>query len=99
MGIAYVCDMCGRRMAESDEQRYIFKMEVYAAAPILEITQEDLEKDHSAEIRRLIEELRQQHPDEVDEAVYRAFHYDLCRSCQRKIINDPLVGLRGGGAG
>ena len=96
MGISYVCDICGRRMSENDEERYLFKMEIYAAAPMLELTEEDLAKDHSDEIRRLVEELRRGDPDEVDAAVYRGFHYDLCRSCQRRIVKDPIAALREG---
>jgi len=86
MGIIYACDICGRRMQENDDDRYIFKIEIYAAAPTLELTKKDLEKDHAAEIQRLVEQLSKQDPDQVESAVYRKFHYDLCRTCQKKIM-------------
>jgi hypothetical protein len=94
MAICYMCDICGRRMPENDEQRYIFKIEIHAAAPVLEITSEDLQRDHSAEMLRLVEQLRRQNPDQIGDAVYRAFQYDLCRACQQKVVADPIATLR-----
>lgn len=88
--IRYRCDKCGRMMTANDPQRFILKMEVYAAAAPLEFSRQDLEPDHTAEIDRLVEQLKQADPDEVENQTYRAFRFDLCRDCHRQLLSRPL---------
>jgi len=88
--IRYRCDGCGRWLADDDPARYIVRIEAFAAAPPLRITKADLERDHRAEIRRLIDELSQVSPDEVEDQVYRCFRFDLCSECYRSYIRNPL---------
>ena len=64
--IGYRCDVCGRKMAANDPNRYILKIETFAAAGPIEITQADLEKNHGEEIRQLIGTLSQQSQDQVE---------------------------------
>ncbi len=90
MAISYRCDMCDAKLAENSSERYIGKIEAYAAAAPLEITQADLEKDHQAEIRKTIEQLKNADLDEVEDGVYRSFHFDLCKACHRRYIRGPL---------
>jgi len=90
MAISYRCDLCGVKLAENSVDRYIVKIEAYAAAPPLEITPADLEKDHSSEISRTIEQLKTADLDEVEDGVYRSFHFDLCKACHRRYLKAPL---------
>ncbi len=88
--IRYKCDICGRSLEANDPARYIVRVEAFAAAGPLEITEADLKRDHKAEIKRLIDQLKQTSPDEVEDQVYRAFRFDLCGGCHRNYIGNPL---------
>jgi len=87
----FTCDMCGKDLLVSEEVRYVVKMEVYAAYDPMEITEEDLEKDHMEEISQLIEEMEDMDPQELEEGVYKSFRFDLCPSCQKKFVKRPLT--------
>jgi len=88
--IRYVCDGCGRVLEGDAPDRYVVKIEVFAAADQLVIRQEDLRRDHRAEIARLVEQLDRMHPDEIEDQTYRAFRFDLCRACHKEYIKKPV---------
>jgi len=56
----------------------------------LEITDQDLAKDIRAEIARLFRQLDGISEEEVQNEVYRQFEFDLCATCQRKYVRQPL---------
>jgi hypothetical protein len=93
--LVYRCDLCGTRMSANDPNRYILKIEAFAAAGPVEITQEDLRRDHKEEIRRLLDTLSRQSQDQIEDSVYRAFRYDLCTACHAKFLRQPTPGLQG----
>jgi hypothetical protein len=93
--IRYRCDGCGKDLARDGSNRYILKLEAYAAAGRLEFTAADLERDHSAEIRRVIAGLEKISPDEIEDQVYRCLRFDLCPACHRRILAHPLGALKG----
>ncbi len=93
--IVYQCDLCGVRMTANDARRYIVKVEAFAAAGPIEISQEDLAKDHGQEIRQIIETLSRQSQDQVEDSVYRAFRYDLCAACHGRFLGQERPGLDG----
>lgn len=66
------------------------KIDVYAAYDTLEISLEDLLKDHQEEMRELMEKMKHCDPQKVEEDVFKSFDFDLCRPCQHKFIRDPL---------
>ena len=88
--IRYRCDSCGQDLALDGSNHYIVKIEAFAAAGRLEFTREDLEKDHDAEMQRLLAQAEQRSPDELEDQVYRSFRYDLCPACHRQFLGDPL---------
>lgn len=90
--IRYRCDKCGCDLTANDPRRYVVKMEIYAAAAPLEFTREDLAKDPADEIRQIVEQLSQANPDEIEDQTYRVLRFDLCRSCQRNLLDHPLGG-------
>lgn len=89
--IRYRCDGCGVDLERDGSNRYIVKIEAYAAAGKLEFTRGEVECDHEAEIRQLIAALEKKHPDEIEDQVYRSFRYDLCPTCHRRYLASPLV--------
>ena len=61
------------------------KVEIFAAADPIEISREDLTKDHKEEIRKLVGQLEGMDPKDVEDQVYVKFEYDLCQSCRNKL--------------
>jgi len=86
--IKYICDACGQKLSTTDV-RYILKIELYAAPEIV-ITEEDLKKDHSKEIERLIEQLKDVDAKKLEEEVYVNYQLHLCKKC-RDTFNQRIV--------
>ncbi len=87
--ITHICDRCGKPI-ERDELRYVAKIEVYAAADLLEITAEDLLRDHTEELDRLLEQCERMSEDELMQDVHVEMRFDLCRACQKAFLAAPL---------
>ncbi len=87
--IRYECDKCGRAMAANDRQRYIVKMEIYAAADHLDLDA-DAPADPARAMAEVLDELAAADPDEVEDQTYRAFRFDVCDACRRKLLKQPL---------
>ena len=87
--ITRICDRCGQPL-EQGALRYVAKIQVFAAYDPLEITFEDLTRDHSDEIKKVLEQCKDLTEDELIRDVFVDFQFDLCRACQRAYIADPL---------
>ena len=70
--------------------RYRVKIDVRAAYDEIEIGLADLVKNHRAEMIKLIEQMRNKDPKEIEETVYKGFSFDLCPACQRAYLLNPL---------
>ena len=88
--ITYTCDGCGRPL-EKGSLRYRVKIDVRAAYDTLEIGLADLIRDHEAELAELLEKLKHKDPKEIEETVYKRIELDLCPTCQKAFIRDPLL--------
>ncbi len=87
--IRYHCDGCGRNLAKGS-LRYTVTVDVKAAYDELEVGLLDLVRNHRDELARLIEQLRERDVKELEESVYKHLELDLCPSCQRAFLKDPL---------
>lgn len=88
--IRYRCDGCGKDLRRDGSDHFIVKIETFAAAGSLEFTEEDMKRDHRADIERVIRDLATTTPDEIEDQVYRSFRFDLCPTCQRKYLKKPI---------
>ncbi len=90
--IKYLCDLCGRSLKEKD---YVYELniEIHAIYQPLQIDLVDMLKDHTDEIRRLIEELKDKDPQELQDQIYKTFKFHLCPPCQQKYIKNPFAPL------
>lgn len=93
--IRYRCDGCGLDLERDGSNHYILKMEAFAAAGRLDFSREEVERDHEAEMKRLIAELEKRSPDELEDQVYRNMRFDLCPECHRHFLLSPLAGITG----
>ena len=91
----YSCDICGRTLEKSAD-RYVVKIEVYAAPETDEISEEDLQKDLLADIRALLHKMEHMSAEELQDGVYRLMRFHLCPSCRRLYLKDPLGREPGG---
>ena len=83
----FTCDHCGKQLRPSDEQRFVVKIEAFAADP-LGITEADLEEDHLEAVSELLRDMEDCGPDL--EEPNKQFRYDLCHECHKRFIQDPL---------
>ncbi len=91
--IRYRCDGCALDLEADGSNHYILRIEAFAAAGKLEFTAQDLQRDHQAEIRRVISELENCSPDQIEDQVYRSLRFDLCPLCHRRFLATPLAAL------
>ena len=92
------CDSCGKALLVAEPVRYEARIQVYAAYDPLEVTPDDLARDHRAEIRALLARMDDMDPRDLEDAVHKEFRFDLCMACQRRYIHDPLHRAEGADA-
>lgn len=87
--VTRVCDRCGQPIPEGG-LRYTAKIQVFAAYDPLEITFEDLARDRSEEIGKILQDCSTLSEEELMKDVYASFEFDLCPACQKAYIKKPL---------
>jgi hypothetical protein len=87
--IRYECDKCGRPMAADDRQRFIVKMEIFAAADHLDLDAES-PADPGQALAEVLDDLASADPDEIEDQTYRAFRFDVCNPCRKELLKKPL---------
>ncbi len=87
--IHYTCDCCKRKIDAASELRYIVRLEVYAALDPMEDEADD-DQDHLQEIQEVLERLDDPLEEEVCDEVYHQKRYDLCSTCRKTFVQNPL---------
>jgi len=83
------CDRCGRGLLLDAPVRYEVKIEVKSAYDPLEITDDDLARAEE-DLRKALERLKDYTARQAQDEIYRQFAFDLCATCQRDFLADPL---------
>jgi len=85
------CDLCGKDLRPGEDQRYVIKIEAYAAHDPAEITEADLDEDHMEAVSQMLRDLEDgdSPPDLVEP--YKSFRFDLCAECHKKFVQNPLA--------
>jgi len=83
------CDLCGKELRPGDDQRYVVKVEVYAAHDPAEITEADLDEDHMEAVSQLLREMDENGSDDL-EGTQATIRYDICAPCRARFARDPL---------
>jgi hypothetical protein len=85
------CDFCGKELCPGHDQRFVVKMEIFAAHDPAKITEADLDDDHMEAVSDLLRDVEDGVEDaDVVEPVYKHFRFDLCPECQKRFVRDPL---------
>src|SRR5439155_14522156 len=87
--VTIICDRCGQPM-DKGQLRYVAKIQVFAAYDPLEISFDDLQKETKAEIQKLLKQREGKSEAELMKKVVTAFEFDLCPTCQREYVREPL---------
>ena len=85
------CDLCGKTLLLDEDVRYNVNIEVFAAYDPMELTAADMKKDYRKELRDLVRRMKKMDPEKVQDGVYRRFTFQLCPSCQKEYLKDPLM--------
>ena len=90
--IHYNCDMCGKLLVPEDDDRYVVKIEIYAACDSMEVDDDDdliddVEEDDEEEEEEEVDNIDL---EEMDGVEYKTFRYDLCSKCHSRYMQDPL---------
>ncbi len=90
--IHYNCDMCGKSLVPEEDDRYVVKIEIYAACDSMEVDDDedlidDFEEDDEEEDEEEVDNIDS---EEIDGVEYKTFRYDLCSKCHSRYMQDPL---------
>lgn len=83
----FSCDLCGQPL---DDERFVAKVEVYPAFDPDELSEQDLEVDHLAEVAELIEAMEAEGKAPSSDCDPKYFRFDLCTECRERYVRDPL---------
>lgn len=84
--IHYSCDRC-KCVIDQDDLRYLVRIEIEAVMEPIEDHLLDADRDHLMEIDEILES---EDLSGVSEQIYQKKRYDLCTSCYRKFLLNPL---------
>ena len=88
--VHFTCDLCGKDLTAAREGRYVVKIEAYPGFDPTEIREDDLEDDPMEAISQILERGDAMDPSDDATPTHKGFRFDLCPSCHRKFVNDPL---------
>jgi len=88
--IHFTCDRCGKEMASSEDGRYVVKMEVLPGFDPDLIREEDLDDDPMEAVSQILQDDAERASEDLAEPRRQSFRFDLCSSCRRKFLADPL---------
>jgi hypothetical protein len=87
--IHYSCDCC-RRPLDSEDLRYVVRIEVYAAMDDGPVDELDDDRDHLQEIQEILQRAEDAADPNIGSDVYEELRFDLCPECRKKFVKNPL---------
>jgi hypothetical protein len=76
-------------MLDSDDLRYVVKMEVYAALDQGPLGDDD-DRDHLQEIQEILQHAEDACDPQIGSDVYEHMRFDLCSDCRKRFVKNPL---------
>jgi hypothetical protein len=86
----FTCDQCGKELRAGEDQRYVIKIEAFAAEDPAELTEADLDDDHMEAVSEMLQQLEDSDGELDLPAPSKQFRYDLCHDCHKRFCRDPL---------
>jgi hypothetical protein len=88
--VHFTCDLCGKELTTADERRYVVKIEAYPGFDPTEIKEVDLDDDPMEAVAQILQRDEALVSEDLATQLHKGFRFDLCPSCHRKFVNDPL---------
>ena len=88
--IHHSCDRCGNSIDANQDLRYVVRVEVQATMESVDPMETEPDRDHLLELEEILERLDDEQSMMISEDIYQRRRYDLCCSCYRKFIRDPM---------
>ncbi len=88
--IHFSCDRCKRSIDPSEQLRYVVRVEIRAALDFEDTTEDESSRDHLLEIEEILDSAEDGSSDFVSDDVYQQKRFDLCPSCYRKFVRNPV---------
>jgi hypothetical protein len=88
--VHFTCDLCGKDLTVTGEGRYVVKIEAYPGFDPTEIKEDDLDDDPMEAVAQLLERDETLLAEDLAAELHKGFRFDLCSSCHRKFVKDPL---------
>lgn len=88
--IHYSCDRCKRPLDPQEDLRYVVRLEVQAVMDPVNESELTDDRDHLLEIDEILERAEAAESEYISDEVYQKQRYDLCPSCYRAYIKNPL---------
>ncbi len=88
--VHFTCDLCGKDMTADGEARFVVKIAVYAGTDPNQLREADLDDDHMEQVAQILQREEATDDSLLDNHEFKGFRFDLCPSCRRKFIKDPL---------
>ncbi len=88
--IHHSCDRCKCMIDPEDELRYVVKLEILAAMEPADADDVEDDRDHLLEVQEILERLEAGEDENVSDEIYQRKHFDLCSTCYREFIKNPL---------
>ena len=87
--IHYTCDLCKREIEPAHDQRYLVKLEIFAALDEVAEPIDD-DRDNLVEIQSVLERMEHGADADVANEIYQTMRFDLCPECRAKFAKNPL---------
>ncbi len=88
--IHYSCDRCKRSIDPSEEIRYVVRVEVRAAMDFSDFLDDEDDRDFLMEAQEALDRAEDAIGDSVSDDIYQHHRYDLCPTCYRKFMKNPV---------
>ena len=88
--LTLLCARCRAKLTPGKGNFYVVRIEAFADPTPPRFSEEDMNVDPRAEIKRLIEQMCESSERELLDQVYRRLVVYLCGPCCRQWIEDPV---------
>lgn len=88
--VHFTCDLCGRKV---DRQRFVVKMEAFAAPQTDALTEDDLEDSNLEAVAEILRDMEDGLPCTLPPTT-RRWRFDLCQDCHVNFSRDPLAKVK-----
>ena len=88
--VHFTCDLCHKELGDS-EDRFVVKIEVFAAIAPAEICEADLDADNLEAVAQQLQDTEEEDDGRPVEPATRNFRFDLCPTCRKRYERAPLA--------